>query len=279
VALPVVERVEPVALPVVELLELSRGELRSVELEPERCIELSLELRPLARRFDFIMFCLLQSHLHLSSLPIVVSDEEATLRSVVVVDEPEVLVSADDEVLERGIFLSVAEVVSFGIVLSVDEDVDVDEDVLGIDLSVVDVDDDVLGIDLSVEDGGVAVVVSFLVLSCVVLLLGVLELGFDRSWVWANAAGAARARARIDVAASFIGASRRVHCWTITVATTRPRDNARPLGGHVLRTGGRAPEAQAPPRRAAPWFARLSERRARPRSSSRSRRCAWRSGS
>ena len=192
--------VEPLALPVVELLELvSRGELISLELEVDRCNELSLALRPLARRLFFIMPCLLQSHLHLSSAPIVVSDEEATFRSDDVDEEtePEVLVSAEDEVLERGIFLSLEVVESFGIVLSVDEDV------LGNDLSV---DDGVLGIDLSVEDGGVAVVVSFVVL----LLLEVLVLGFGRSSrVWASAAGAARASARIDVAASFIGASRR----------------------------------------------------------------------
>ena len=191
---------EPLALPVVELLELvSRGELISLELEVDRCNELSLALRPLARRLFFIMPCLLQSHLHLSSAPIVVSDEEATFRSDDVDEEtePEVLVSAEDEVLERGIFLSLEVVESFGIVLSVDEDV------LGNDLSV---DDGVLGIDLSVEDGGVAVVVSFVVL----LLLEVLVLGFGRSSrVWASAAGAARASARIDVAASFIGASRR----------------------------------------------------------------------
>ena len=192
--------VEPLALPVVELLELvSCGELISLELEVDRCNELSLALRPLARRLFFIMPCLLQSHLHLSSAPIVVSDEEATFRSDDVDEEtePEVLVSAEDEVLERGIFLSLEVVESFGIVLSVDEDV------LGNDLSV---DDGVLGIDLSVEDGGVAVVVSFVVL----LLLEVLVLGFGRSSrVWASAAGAARASARIDVAASFIGASRR----------------------------------------------------------------------
>jgi len=207
----VLPAVEPLALPVVELLELvSRGELISLELEVDRCNELSLALRPLARRLFFIMPCLLQSHLHLSSAPIVVSDEEATFRSDDVDEEtePEVLVSAEDEVLERGIFLSLEVVESFGIVLSVDEDVlgndlSVDDGVLGIDLSV---DDGVLGIDLSVEDGGVAVVVSFVVL----LLLEVLVLGFGRSSrVWASAAGAARASARIDVAASFIGASRR----------------------------------------------------------------------
>jgi hypothetical protein len=227
--------VEPVA--VLELVELvSRGELRSVELEVECRIEASVELRPLARCFDLIVPCLLQSHLHLSSSAIVLSDADATLRSLVVDDETEpVLVSAEDEVLDRGIFLSVAEVVSFGIVLSVDDDV------LGIDLSV----DDVLGIDLSVDDGGIAVVVSFVVLLLEVLVLGVVVLGFGRSSrVWASAAGAARASARIDVAASFIGASRRGSLLPDHGGDDLAEGQLTTPRGHVLGASERAPKRE-----------------------------------
>jgi len=103
---PVVELLEPVVLLAAPDALLSRAGSRGVlvSLELGLRIELSVALRPLARRFDFIFVpCWLQSHLHLSSLPIV-SVEAATLRS-------EVLVLA--EAPACGIVLSVGEAVSF----------------------------------------------------------------------------------------------------------------------------------------------------------------------
>ncbi|TMB03696.1 MAG: hypothetical protein E6J64_14345 [Deltaproteobacteria bacterium] len=171
VALPVVEPVAlPVAEPVVELLEpvvpvaepdallsrsRSRGAFVSLE-EVDFRIELSVALRPLARRFVFIFApCWLQSHLHLSSLA-VVSVEAATLRSEVVADD-----EVDSE--PRSEVLLPAEVPVWGIVLSVGDAVSFFGD-------------------------------------------WVVELGRS-SVVCAVTAGAASARARIEVAASFICAS------------------------------------------------------------------------
>jgi hypothetical protein len=152
---------EPVVLEPVALVSRSRSRGALVSVELGRRAELSVALRPEARRFDFIAPCLLQSHLHSLSLPIV-SEDEATLRSDVV---------ACDEV-----------------------DIDPRSDVL---LPVVELP----GIVLS---GGEAV--SF---------FGdmVVELGRS-SVVCASTAGAARASARIEVAASFIGASVRVAMLT-----------------------------------------------------------------
>ena len=110
VAEPVVELLDPV-VPVAEpdaLLSRSSSRGVAVSLELGLRIELSVELRPLAplaRRFDliFVPCCWLQSHLHLSSVP-VVSVDEAILRS-------EVLVLADAPAC--GIVLSVEDAVSF----------------------------------------------------------------------------------------------------------------------------------------------------------------------
>ena len=56
--------------------------LRMSEGEEGRRIELSSALRPLGRRFDFIVLCLLQSHLQSLSCAIV-PDDVATSRLVV----------------------------------------------------------------------------------------------------------------------------------------------------------------------------------------------------
>jgi hypothetical protein len=188
---------EPLVPPVVELLEsvvllaapdvlLSRPSSRGVlvSLEVGLRIELSVGLRPLARRFDLIFVpSWLQSHLHLSSFPIV-SVEDAM---------PPVRVEAP----AWGIVLSVGDAVSLLVDALVESEVLVDDEV--------DIDprSDVLlpavapacGIVLSVGEA-----VSFFV-DCVV------ELGRS-SVVCADTAGAASASARIEVAASFIGCLR-----------------------------------------------------------------------
>jgi hypothetical protein len=147
----------PVALPEVELLApvSLRGALASDE---GRRIELSVALRPLVRRFDFVAPCWLQSHLHSFSFAMSPDDFATSRRSVA--EDDEVDIEPRSEVL-----LSV-EVPAFGIVLSGGE--------------------------------GMSFFVALVV-----------ELGRS-SVVCAIAAGAARASARIEVAASFIGASVRV---------------------------------------------------------------------
>ena len=193
VAEPVVELLDPVVLLVEPDALVSRSSSRGafVSVELGRRIELSVPLRPLARRLDFVFIvapCWLQSQLHLSSLAVVsvfalVSVDEATLRSEVV---------ADDEVESdpRSEVLVPAEVPACGIVLSVGE------------------------------------AVSFFV-------DWVVELGRS-SVVCADTAGAASARARIEVAASFIGASVRVSMLT-------------GHGGDDLLEGQRTTPRHAPP--------------------------------
>jgi len=156
--------VEPVSL---------RGGLMS-DGEEGRRIELSLSVRPLARRFDFIIApCLLQSHSQFLSFAIL--SEDATSR----------LVAVDDELLDiepRSEVLLSVEVPAFGIAWP-----------------------------------GMSFLVALLV-----------ELGRS-SVVCAIAAGAASASDKIEVATSFIVASREVYCSPVTVATTCSRDNDRPL--------------------------------------------------
>jgi hypothetical protein len=154
---------EPVELEPVALVSRSRSRGALVSVELGLRAELSVALRPEARRFDFVAPCLLQSHLHSLSFP-VVSEDDATLRSGAVVDD-EVDIDPRSDVLPL-----VVEVPACGIVLS----------------------------------GGEAV--SFL--GDVVVELG------RSSVVCASTAGAARASARIEVAASFIGASVRVAMLT-----------------------------------------------------------------
>jgi hypothetical protein len=271
--------VPPVVEPAVELLEsvvllaepdallsrpTSRGVLVSLELGLR--IELSVEPRPLARRFDFIFVpCWLQSHLHLSSLPIV-SVEDAMLRS-------EVLVLA--EAPAWGIVLSVGDAVSLfadGVVAGDEVDSDPRSEVL---LPAVV---PACGIVLSVGEA-----VSFFVDWVVVL--------GRSSVVCAVTAGAASARARIEVAASFICASvlgvNAPQTWWRRLAggtTHGPSagEPARKLAGPEADEGGRDNALlprQSPPDRAATLAFGTSAGRARRRSSSRSRRCAWRSGS
>ena len=184
--LPVVEPVVELLEPVVLLAEpdallsrpRSRGALVSLELVLGLRIELSVALRPLARRFDLIFVpCWLQSHLHLSSFPIV-SVDETTLRS-------EALVLA--EAPAWGIVLSVGDAVS----LFVDGVVDRSEVVVDEVLPAVA---PACGIVLSVGEA-----VSFFV-DCVVVL-------GRSSVVCAVTAGAASARARIELETSFICAS------------------------------------------------------------------------
>jgi len=226
---PVVELLEPVVLLAEPAALLSRAGSRGVlvSLELGLRIELSVALRPLARRFDFIFVpCWLQSHLHLSSLPIV-SVEAATLRS-------EVLVLA--EAPACGIVLSVGEAVSLfadGVVEVVpDDEVDSDPRSEVLLPAVVPA----CGIVLSVGE-----LVSFFV-DCVVVL-------GRSSVVCAVTAGAASARARIEVAASFIGASilgvnaHRTWWRRLAGGTTHgpsAGEPARKLAGPEANEGGRA---------------------------------------
>lgn len=156
----------------------SRGAFASVEVE---CRDVSDALRPLARRRDFIEPCWLQSHLQSLSLPIVSVDAVSRLELL-----PTEAVSRLEVPVELVSWLgAVAD-----------------------DPMPVVADDDVLPVE------GVVALLLFPVVEVsfpVVLVLGVavllvLLLGFERSVpVCAITAGAARARARTAVGASFIG--------------------------------------------------------------------------
>lgn len=241
---PAVELLEPVVLVAEPLALVSRSRSRgaAVSVELGRRIELSGALRPLAPRFDLILVvpCWLQSHLHLSS--VVASVDALMLRSLVFADE-EVDKEPRSEVL-----LPVA-VPAWGCVLS----------------------------------GGDAV--SFFVDM-------VVELGRS-SVVCAVTAGAASARARIEVAASFIGASVRV------VMLPDHGGDDLPEGQRTTPRRAKLDASEQPPKRTredGPMPSSLDSRRQigrrcvlalrksrlgrlTPRSSTRSRRCAWRSGS
>jgi hypothetical protein len=116
----------PVVAPLVPVV-VSPREPVSVEVEWR---EVSIVLRPLARRRDFIVPCWLQSHLQsfpMESLPMVVDavsrdvlpDMPALRSDVVAVEElldvEPLSVAVLLEVSERGVFLSVGEVVSLSL--------------------------------------------------------------------------------------------------------------------------------------------------------------------
>jgi hypothetical protein len=121
--------IPPVAAPLVPA-DVSPRELESVEVEWR---EVSIELRPLARRRDFDEPCWLQSHLQsfpIESLPIVVDavsrdvlpDIPAVWSEVVAEEELDMeplSVAALLDVSERGVFWSAVEVVSFRVALLV----------------------------------------------------------------------------------------------------------------------------------------------------------------